>query len=105
MYALTVALFFLAQPFWEAKPPEKWTNLELDRMRYNSPWALTVGPSPAVVVSLATAAPVEEADAEIRLRSKNPPREPDPDYAYFLTQNREDHFVLAIAFPRPARVG
>jgi hypothetical protein len=105
MYALTVALFFLAQPFWEAKPPEKWTNLELDRMRYNSPWALTVGPSPAVVVSLATAAPVEEADAEIRLRSKNPPREPDPDYAYFLTQNREDHFVLAIAYPTLAGLG
>ena len=26
-------LFFLARPFWETKPPERWTDAEIDAMR------------------------------------------------------------------------
>jgi hypothetical protein len=102
---LVLAWLFFAQPFWEAKPPDKWTAGELDTIRYNSPWAQTAGPEPRVVVYLATAAPIEEAEAELRLRSKNPLPEPDPDYNYYLSQHREDHFVLAIPYPTLSGLG
>src|SRR5215831_8491274 len=105
MRAVMLALFFLGSPFWETKPPEKWTAGELDAIRYNSPWAQSVGPSPVVVVYLATAAPIEEAETELRVRGKNPVSELDPDYSYYLGQHREDHFVLAIHYPTLSGLG
>jgi hypothetical protein len=99
MHALLTVLFFLAQPFWETKPPELWTDREIDTIRTYSPWAQQVGPAPPVVVYLATAAPIELAEAELRLRAKNTLREPDPDYADYLRENRDKHFVLAITYP------
>jgi len=99
MPALVPLLFFLAQPFWEAKPPEKWTNAEIELLRSNSPWAQTVGPAPPVLVYLATATPLEEAEGLLRLRSRNALREPDPDYLTYLSENRDKQFVLAIPYP------
>lgn len=102
MHALLPLLFFLAQPFWDTKPPERWTDAEIDIIRHESPWAQVAGPDPAVVVYLATAAPVEMAEAELRLRiKKNTSRlpEPDPDYIDYLRENRQNQFVLAIAYP------
>jgi hypothetical protein len=102
MHALLPLLFFLAQPFWEAKPPERWTDGEIDTIRRDSPWAQVVAPDPVVVAYFATAAPVEMAEAELRLRmKKNTSRmpEPDPDYVDYLRENRERQFVLAIAYP------
>jgi hypothetical protein len=98
MRALVALLFFFAQPFWEAKPPEKWSNAEIDMLRSNSPWAQRLGPDPAVLVYLATAAPLVEAEAELRLRGRNPLREPDPDYAAHISANRDRHLVLAIPY-------
>ena len=98
MRALLPLAFLLPQPFWEAKPPEKWTDREIGLLRSNSPWALVIGPAPAVLVYLATARPIEEAEGELRLRSKNALREPDADYLTYLSQNREKHFVLAIPY-------
>jgi hypothetical protein len=91
-------LLFFAPPFWEAKPPEKWTPLEIDSLLCNSPWAQTIGPSPNVLVYLATAQPIEEAESELRLRKKNPAPEPDPDYAAYISENHDKSIVLAIPY-------
>src|SRR5947207_2201223 len=83
MRALLPLFFFLAQPFWESRPPEQWTDAEIDRIRTNSPWAQPVGHGAAVTIFLATALPIEHAEGELRLRMKKNPRplpEPDPDY-------------------------
>jgi hypothetical protein len=99
MRTLLVGFFLLAQPFWESKPPEQWTDTEIDLVRHGSPWVQAVGPEPGVTVWLATAAPIEEAEAEARLRVKSPEKEPDPDYQGYVTENRADNFVLAISYP------
>jgi len=79
MRSLPVLLLLLAQPFWEAKPPEQWSEAEIDARRHSSPWVQTVGPPPNLLVWLATAEPVEEAEAEARLRTRHTEKEPDPD--------------------------
>jgi hypothetical protein len=99
MRSLTVLLLLLAPPFWEAKPPEKWSDAEIEVMRHASPWVQTVGPPPNLPIWLATAEPMEEAEAEARLRTRHTEKEPDPDYAAYVTENRESAFVLAIAYP------
>ena len=96
MRVLAVVLFFLAAPFWEAKPPERWSDREIDSLRNDSPWAQSVGPDPKVLVYLATAAPIEDAEEEARLRTKNPLADPDPDYLDYLRENRDKEFVLAV---------
>jgi hypothetical protein len=96
MRLLLAVLFFLGQPFWETKPPERWSDREIDALRHDSPWAQSVGADPAVLVYLATAGPIEDAEEEARLRAKNPLAEPDPDYLDYLRENRAQSFVLAI---------
>lgn len=100
MHALLPLFFLLAQPFWETKPPEQWSGQEIEILRHNSPWAQVIGPDPGVLVYLATAAPIEEAEGELRLRAKNALREPDPDYLTYLSENRDKHFVLAIPYDK-----
>ncbi len=104
-HALMALLFFLSQPFWEAKPPERWSDQEIDTMRFASPWTQSTGGDPAIMVYLATAAPIEEAEAELRLRTRHTLPEPDPDYADFLRLNRDGVLVLAIPWSQPARFG
>ncbi len=105
MRALVPLLFFFAQPFWQAKAPEDWTLKEIATLRTESPWAQTIGPSPQVLVYLATAAPIEEAESELRVRSKSPVRESDPDYAAYITAHRDQNLVLAIPYPNLAKLG
>ena len=108
LHFIAPLLFFFAQPFWEAKPPEKWTDAEIAAIRHSSPWAQQSGSTPQVVVYLATAAPVEAAEAELRLRMKKNPHpmpEPDPDYVEYLRDHRSDAFVLAVAYPTLAGLG
>jgi hypothetical protein len=105
MRALAALLFFLGQSFWEIKPPERWSEAEIDIVRKASPWAQTVGPSPEVLVWLATAEPIREAEAEARLRFKHTEREPDPDYVGYVTENGEENFVLAVSYPRLSGLG
>lgn len=104
MRALPVLLLFLAQPFWETKPVEKWTDREIDTMLHASPWAELAGPSPEVLMTLATAAPIQAAEDEQRLRAKHPPQL-DPDYAGFVTQNRGESLVLAVSYGLPVLFG
>ena len=92
-------LLLLAQPFWEAKPPAKWSDAEIEWMRHSSPWVQTVGPAPNVLVWLATAEPVMEAEAEARVRPRHTEKEPDTDYTAYVAGNCERSFVLAIAYP------
>ena len=99
MCALLPLLFFLAQPFWEAKPPEHWSDAEIETIRHDSPWAQVAGPDPSVVIYLATAAPIEMAEAELRLRMKKKTSrmpEPDADYTDYLRDHRQNRSVLAI---------
>lgn len=105
MRALLGLLFFLSQPFWDAKPPENWTDYEVDSILHASPWAQMVGPSPEILVYLATAAPVEEAQKELRLRGKHPAPQPDPDYTSFEREHRAEDLVLAIPYPPGAPFG
>src|SRR5579871_2802937 len=100
MHALLPLFLFLAQPFWEAKPPEKWSGQEIELLRHSSPWAQVIGPDPGILVYLATAAPIEEAEGELRVRTKNGLREPDPDYLTYLSENRDKHFILAIPYDK-----
>jgi hypothetical protein len=61
-----------------------------------------------VTVYLATAAPIEQAETELRLRLKKNPRplaEPDPDYLDYLREHRDDTFVLAVTYPTLAGLG
>src|SRR5208283_4676485 len=99
MRALAALLLFLGQSFWEIKPPERWSEAEIDVVRKASPWAQKVGPSPEVLVWLATAEPIREAEAEARLRFKHTEKEPDPDYIGYVTENGEENFVLAVSYP------
>jgi hypothetical protein len=105
MHAWLGLLFFLVQPFWEAKPPERWSDREIEIMRTASPWTGTLDPSPGLLIWFATARPIEEAEGEARLRKRNPLAQPDPDYLDFLRDNREQVFVLAVAYPTLSGLG
>lgn len=105
MHALVALLFFFGPPFWEAKPAEKWSNQQIELLLSNSPWAQGAGPSPAVLVYLATAKPIQEAEAELRVRGTKPLHEPDPDYAEHITSHHDEHLVLAIPYTNLAKLG
>ena len=100
MRALLPLLFLVAGPFWETKPPETWTMEEVDIVLKSSPWVAALGGSPELQAYFATAAPIEMAEGERRKRMKGPA--PDPDYADYLRENRENAFVLAIPYPKIA---
>jgi hypothetical protein len=103
MRTLLVLLFFLAQPFWETKPPETWNDTDIETILRSSPWVAAAGSESAVTVYFATATPIEQAQAQLRKRSKLPAL--DPDYVDYLAEHRDDAFVLAIPYPRVAGAG
>jgi hypothetical protein len=108
MHVLLPLFFFLAQPFWESKAPERWTGAEIESIRTESPWAQRTKEGPVSVVFLATATPIEHAEGELRLRMKKNPHpmpEPDPDYVEYLSMHREETFVLGITYPTLAGLG
>jgi hypothetical protein len=100
MHAVIALFFFLAQPFWETKPPEKWTDREIDTVLHSSPWVEAAGPEPAVLVYFATAAPIEEAEAQLRARASQPAPMLDPDYLDYVRDNRDHAFILGIPFSK-----
>ena len=105
MRVLVALLFFAGAPFWETKPPEKWTDHELEIVMTSSPWVQGTGTSPEVQVYFADAEPMEEAEAEMRVRSRKPLPEPDPDYLDYLREHGQDSLVLAIPYENNAGFG
>ena len=103
---LAVALF-LAAPFWETKTPREWTEQELETLLTDSPWAAMVaapGDAPPVQVYLASAGPMQQAEAErIRRQPRNgakPPTDMDLEYQAWMRENRATSIVVAIAILR-----
>jgi hypothetical protein len=111
MLPLSFLLFFSAQAFWEGHPPAEWTDSELKQMLADSPWAQTITPAPVITALLATAKPIEEAEAEALHRrnaslvSGAKAAAPDIDYIDYVKQHRDEHFVLAIPYPSLAALG
>ncbi len=98
-------------PFWEAKPPADWTDDEVHELLARSPWAqqaVAAGSSRrGVVVYLATARPMREAEAEQERRAREQGEQPgegadeDTEYADFLREHDGNVMVLAVAVPNP----
>jgi len=93
---MAAVLFFLRAPFWEDRPPEQWSGLEVQQILTDSPWAQTLGPT-TLVVYLATAAPVEAAETEERRRGNSIVVQPDFDYTDYVRQHREE--IIAVGIP------
>src|SRR5581483_11503863 len=105
-HALIALLFFLAQPFWEAKTPQQWSDEEIDSMRRSSPWVQTSNSQdPPIYAYLATAAPIQEAESEVVRRNPGKYGGPDHDYAEFLKMNQGKVVVLAIPWRYPDKFG
>jgi len=120
MLWLVVALLFFADPFWQAKPPMEWTDVELSQFLADSPWAQmasqpgkaqvgkNAGQGQLVQVYLVTAAPIAKAvtERERRIELRRPGTAKaladDPlseERSAWLADNREGHVIVA------ARVG
>jgi hypothetical protein len=73
---LLAALLLFVTPFWEAKAPAQWTDIELRQLLADSPWAqLVPGPTKAfapIQIYIATAGPVRQAQQEIARRGNKP---------------------------------
>ena len=112
---LLLALLWMAEvaPFWEALPPRDWTDDQVKQLLFSSPWArqegttVWMGDSPgrlpfeAVHFFLASAAPMQLAEQE--MRNRNPGRE-DPlleEYVDFLEDNPGRYIVLAVRVAKP----
>jgi hypothetical protein len=104
-------LFWLAGPFWETKTPSDWTEVEVNQLLTDSPWAQRLetpsaaGSSP-VQVFLATAAPIEQAERQWDLRfKKNRPGAPannrDEEFQAWLNENRAKQIVIAVLVNLP----
>ena len=74
--------WLLAIPFWESTPPMEWSEQQLVGLLNDSAWAQTVGdgrratrlPAPPVLMYLASATPMRQAEEElIRRRYKQQP--------------------------------
>jgi hypothetical protein len=98
MHTFLALLFLFAPPFWEVKQPQQWSDRECNEMLHNSPWAESAGPDPAMRVFLATARPIEDAEAELRIRGVQPLHEADPDYTDYASRNHDTELVLAIDY-------
>src|SRR5438874_10134262 len=105
MQTLWTLFLLMAAPFWETKPPGQWSNLDLDLMFRNSPWAQTallsskVGGEPQLFVYLASAKPMREAEEERWIRRK---RKTDPvaeEYIAWSKENMGKYIVLAVHVP------
>jgi hypothetical protein len=95
MHLLCAFLAFLAAPFWESKPPAAWTEVQLDQLLHDSPWAEMAEPAPAVQVYLATAQPVRLAEAELARRRGKPLNE---DYTDYLAHEGANKLIVAISY-------
>jgi hypothetical protein len=110
MHWFLLLLALLAAPFWESKAPGDWSDLEIQELLTDSPWAQKAvisvpgASGPDVQVYLATAGPIEAAERErdLRARRKSPPAEQTPEdplaseYRAWLEDNRATQIVVAV---------
>ena len=105
MHSLWTLFLLMAAPFWEAKPPDQWSNTDLDLMFRNSPWAQTallstkIGGEAQIFVYLASAKPMQAAEEERWIRRR---RKPDPvaeEYIIWAKENLGKYIVLAAHVP------
>jgi hypothetical protein len=95
MHAVCAWLALLAAPFWETKAPVDWTDIQIEKLLHDSPWAQMADPGPAVQVYLATAQPIREAEAEWARRRGKPLND---EYVDYLKQEGANKLVVAIAY-------
>ena len=104
--------WLLVVPFWESTPPVEWSEEQLILLLNNSPWAQTVGdgvgratrlPAPPVLMYLASATPLRQAEEElIRRRYKQQPDlhaaivEAREEYQAYLAEQAGKVIVVAI---------
>jgi hypothetical protein len=103
--------WLLAAPFWEEKPAAEWTEQQLIDLLSNSPWAQTAAdagranrlPVPPVVIYLATATPMRQAEDElVRRRFKQRPdvfaaiNDAREEYKAYLAEQGAKVIVVAI---------
>ena len=96
MALLLYVSWLLVVPFWESAPPVEWSEEQLILLLNNSPWAQTVGdgvgratrlPGPPVLMYLASATPLRQAEQElIRRRYKQ-----QPDLHAAIVDAREEY--------------
>jgi len=107
------ALLAAPPPFWESKAPHDWTDLEITGLLNDSPWARTalsqgIASQPGIQTYLASALPVQEAEAELKRRRqiRNRPAGPieTDEYLEFLKQHQDESIVLTVLFPDPLRL-
>ena len=97
-----LAFFLLAEPFWNAKAPDKWTEDELTSLFENSPWARDIGTH----MFLASSDAMIDAEDQIgkrhvakRLAAEKAASE--DDWREYLASNRGKHIVVAIKLTDP----
>lgn len=103
--------WLLAVPYWEQNPPEKWSEEQLIELLANSPWAQTSGdgpragrsPGPPVVIYLASATVMREAEEQIiRRRFKQKPdlmaaiADAREEYKAYLAEHSGKVIVVAV---------
>lgn len=103
MQILLLLWALLAPPFWEAKAPREWTDHELSDMLNRSPWARAataegILPAAGVQTYLASALPMQQAEAEAIRRGRMPE---DEEFREFLKQQKGEAIVLTVGFPDP----
>jgi len=107
------ALLAAPPPFWESKPPRDWTDLEITSLLNDSPWARAalsqgIARQPGIQTYLASALPVQEAEAELKRRRqiRNRPAGPaeTEEYLEFLKQHQGESIVLTVFLPAPVQL-
>lgn len=99
MHVLGLLLALFAAPFWESKAPPQWSEEELKEFLSDSPWAQLISdPAPGVLVFLASARPMEEAELEFARRNGRKAAWTNEDYSDYLRENQGKCLVLAIPY-------
>ncbi len=106
MHAWLALAFFLAQPFWETKPPEQWTDHEIDLMLHLEPMDADARPGArgaGMVGDRATDRGRGRRSALAQTQSATPTRSGLSQFSW--RDNREKVFVLAIGYPTLSGLG
>ena len=71
MHLLCVSAGLARGALWETTAPKDWTDEQVQLLLNDSPWAQLADPKPEVQIYLATARPVQQAEAELARRARS----------------------------------